>query len=212
MFIAVVALLTFPLPEDPEFDNIKSMGLLLLIIETGVIIFCILLVTKKDFTLRLTDRILSLLPQKIQQTGKNIITSFLEGLEIIKAMQHFTILITTSFAVWIAACAQILLMILAFDADLAIGTTAVASVVVMVLISFALTVPAAPGFVGTFHIAAISGLTIFSVNPEIASAFAVSLHLVSYIPITLTGFYYFMQENIKLSTARSEINQVPEKT
>ncbi|MCH7783239.1 flippase-like domain-containing protein, partial [candidate division KSB1 bacterium] len=190
--------------------NMRSM--LLLIVETGVITFCILLVTKKDFTLRLTDKILNLMPQSIQQTGKNIITSFLEGLEIIKAMQHFFILISTSFAVWIAACAQIFLMILAFDANLTLGTTAVASVVVMVLISFALTLPAAPGFVGTFHFAAISGLIIFSVNPGIASAFAVSLHLVSYIPITLTGFYYFMQENIKFSSARSELSEATEKT
>lgn len=212
LFIAVVALLTFPLPDNPEFDTIKKMGMLLLIIETGVITFCILLVTKKDFTLRLTDKILNLMPQKIQQTGKKIITSFLEGLEIIKAMQHFFILISTSFAIWIAACAQIFLMILAFDANLALGTMVVASVVVMVMISFALTLPAAPGFVGTFHFAAISGLTIFSVNPGIASAFAVSLHLVSYIPITLTGFYYFMQENIKLSTARSELSETPEKS
>jgi len=207
LFIAVVALLTFPLPDNPEFENIKRMGMLLLVVETGVIIFCILLVTKQEFTLRLTDRLLSFLPHKIQQTGKNFITSFLEGLKIIKAMQHFLIIIITSFTVWIAACAQIFLMILAFDSNLAMGTIAVASVVVMVLISFALTLPAAPGFVGTYHFAAISGLTIFSVNPGVASAFAVSLHLISYLPITLTGFYYFMQENIKLTAAKPEISE-----
>lgn len=209
LFIAVIALLFFPLPDNPAFEAIKYFGLILLLVEFAIIIFCILLVTLRDATLRITDRLLSIMPDKIQSAGKSIIDSFLEGLEIIKAAQHYFVITVSSFAIWLVACAQIFLMMYAFNADLGLGTSAVASVVVMVLISFALTIPAAPGFVGTFHAAAIQGLVIFSVSPNVASGFAFSLHLVSYIPITLTGFYYFMKENIKLSTSRSDLQEQP---
>lgn len=185
---------------------------MLVIVEMSIIIFCVLLVTKKNFTLKLTNKVLNLLPDKIRIIGKNIISSFLEGLEIIVKMRHYLILTMTTIGIWVIGCLQIFLMLMAFDGGLDFQTAVIASVVVLVLVSFALTIPAAPGALGTFHGFAMLGLAIFSIDPGIASGFTVSLHLSAYIPITLTGFYYFMRENIKLSAEQKEITEAPENT
>ena len=212
LFIALAVLLFFPLSNNPGIDSMKFFGLILILVEIFIITFCVLLVTKKEFTLRMTDKILVMLPEKVQIVGKNIINSFIEGLEIIVKMKHYFILTMTTIGIWVVGCIQVLLILLAFDSGLDIQTAVVASIVVLVLISFALTIPAAPGAVGTFHGFAMLGLAIFSIDPGISSGFTVSLHLAAYIPITLTGFYYFMQENIKFSTARSELSEATEKT
>jgi len=207
LFIAVIAIIFLPIPKTPQYEMIKYFGIILLIIELSVIIFCFMLVTRRNFTLRFTDRVLKILPGKIQEGGKNIIKSFLDGLEIMKATQHFFRLIVSSFAIWFVAFLQIYIMLSAFNVNLNIFTMIVASIVNMVLISFALTIPSAPGFVGTFHAAAKEGLVMFSVDANIASGFSVLLHASSYLPITLTGFYFFLRENIKFSAAKAEFQE-----
>jgi len=207
LFIAVIAIVFLPIPKNTHYETIKYFGIILLIIELSAIIFCFMLVTRRDFTLRVTDRILGILPKKIQEMGKNIINSFLDGLEIMKAAQHFFRLIVSSFAIWFVAFLQIYIMLSAFNVNLDISTMIVASIVDMVLISFALTIPSAPGFVGTFHAAAKEGLVMFSVDANIASGFSVLLHLSSIIPITITGFFFFLRENIKFYAAQAEFQE-----
>ena len=166
-----------------------------------------MIIARRDFTLRIIDRIFGILPKKIQEKSKNIITSFLDGLEIMKSTKHLFKLTVSTFAIWFVTISIVYVMLIAFNANMNIFTMIVASIVNMVLVSFAVTIPSAPGFVGTFHLAAKEGLVMFSVDPTIASGFSVLLHASSYIPITLTGFYFFLRENIKFSAAKTEFRE-----
>lgn len=176
-------------------------------VELIVIIFCFVLVTKRDFAFGLIDRILAILPEKIKKRGKNITGSFLDGLEIMKAARHFIKLTVLSFAIRFAAFLQVISMLIAFNVNMDMFTMVVAAVVIMVLNRFASTILSAPGSVGTFHAAANEGLVIFTVDPNTAIGFSILLHLSTYIPITLTGFYFFLRENIKISAAQKEYRE-----
>ena len=80
----------------------------------------------------------------------------------------------------------------------------VMSCVVVILGSFAVTIPSSPGFIGTYHLAVQGGLTIFGVDPSIGFAYAVLLHFTAVIPITIIGFYFFLNENIKYASIKTE--------
>ncbi|MFC1513912.1 lysylphosphatidylglycerol synthase transmembrane domain-containing protein [candidate division KSB1 bacterium] len=204
LFIAVAAILFLPIPQNDEFELIKTSCLILFAIELLVILICYLLLTKREATLNIFNRLLKIFPEKIRNSAHGIIDSFITGLEIFRAAKHFSLLIFTSFLIWLVVLIQIAVMITAFNINFDLFTLFIASVIVMVFISLILTLPSAPGFVGTYHAAAKTGITMFSVNPDIAISLATILHLSAYIPVTIMGFYYLLKENIKISDAKKD--------
>jgi uncharacterized membrane protein YbhN (UPF0104 family) len=53
--------------------------------------------------------------------------------------------------------------------------------------------PSAPGFFGIFELFAKAGLTIYGVPDDLAVAWAISFHFLSFIPITVIGAWYFVR-------------------
>jgi hypothetical protein len=63
-------------------------------------------------------------------------------------------------------------------------------------------VPSSPGFFGVFEVAATVGLTIYGVPKELAVSWALSYHLLSFIPITAIGAMYFARLGLSLGSVR----------
>jgi uncharacterized membrane protein YbhN (UPF0104 family) len=59
------------------------------------------------------------------------------------------------------------------------------------LIAIGVAVPSAPGFFGVFEALGREGLGLYGVEPTLAVTWAIGFHLLSFIPITLIGGYYF---------------------
>ena len=53
-------------------------------------------------------------------------------------------------------------------------------------------IPSSPGYVGTFDYFAILGLTAFGAHRVIATAFAMIVHLILWLPVTLVGAAFFV--------------------
>ena len=51
-------------------------------------------------------------------------------------------------------------------------------------------IPAAPAFVGTFHLAAAATLAFMGANPGVAGSYAMVLWLNHFVSTTLLGLYY----------------------
>ena len=59
------------------------------------------------------------------------------------------------------------------------------------LVSLAVALPAAPGFVGVFHAAAVLGLGLYGVDQTRAASFAIAFHMGGWITVTGLGLYYY---------------------
>lgn len=53
-------------------------------------------------------------------------------------------------------------------------------------------IPSSPGYVGTFDYFAAEGLVAYGADPEISVAFAVTVHAVLWLPLTVAGLGYLM--------------------
>lgn len=73
------------------------------------------------------------------------------------------------------------------------------AMVVMSVIVVGVMIPAAPGFVGTYHAFCARALVAFGVDPARAFTYAVVTHAVQYILHTLVGFICVMRENVRLA-------------
>ena len=58
--------------------------------------------------------------------------------------------------------------------------------------------PSSPGFVGIFETAAKLALPVYGVDPAQAVTWAIGFHVLSYIPITLIGGWYFLRMGLHL--------------
>ncbi|MCX7835025.1 MAG: flippase-like domain-containing protein [bacterium] len=89
-----------------------------------------------------------------------------------------------SLAMWITSATTILLF-----SPLSHGSiNLLNALVVTILIAIGVTIPAAPGFVGTYHLFCKIGLVAFGVDPEYAVAIAVVTHFMSFFWNNVIGF------------------------
>jgi uncharacterized protein (TIRG00374 family) len=67
------------------------------------------------------------------------------------------------------------------------------------IVNLATTLPAAPGYIGTFDAPGIEVLVAFGIAREVATPYTLVLHAALWLPITLLGIVYMARENIRWS-------------
>jgi uncharacterized membrane protein YbhN (UPF0104 family) len=78
------------------------------------------------------------------------------------------------------------------------------------IIAISVAIPSSPGFFGVFEAAGKIALGMYGVSETLAVTWAVGFHLLSFIPITLIGAYYFARAGItfaELSKAGSAASE-----
>ena len=82
-----------------------------------------------------------------------------------------------------------------------------AAIFLQTLIAVGVALPSAPGFFGVFEKLANVGLAIYGVGPDRATSWAIGYHILSFIPITVIGVYYFARLGLhfkEIESARGE--------
>jgi uncharacterized membrane protein YbhN (UPF0104 family) len=146
-------------------------------------------------------------PKNVQEFITKLLGSFLDGFAIFKKTDRFWTITWQSVAIWLlyAAVNYAVLEAFSLNASLPIG----ASFIILVIVNISIMLPAAPGYVGTFHLACQQSLLLFNVylpqtnqiSDSAALSFALILHISNFIPITLVGFYYFYREHLDFAEA-----------
>jgi hypothetical protein len=67
------------------------------------------------------------------------------------------------------------------------------------IVNLATTLPAAPGYLGTFDAPGIAVLVMFGVAQPTATAYTLVLHAALWLPVTLLGFFYMARQSIHWS-------------
>ncbi|MCH7495745.1 MAG: flippase-like domain-containing protein, partial [Candidatus Marinimicrobia bacterium] len=130
------------------------------------------------------------------------IVSFSEGLQIVSQYKKYFGLLLISVLHWPIYISTVWFTFQAFDYSYGI----IESFVVLVFITFAVAIPSAPGYVGTFHGLVVASMALFGLAGDSARAFSVILHAVNYIPVTLVGFYYYWKLQMTFKEIESEVD------
>ncbi len=83
----------------------------------------------------------------------------------------------------------------------AVGITAPFSAALLLqgLIAIGVAVPSVPGFFGVFEMGRPAGARcIYGVDRSLATSWAIGFHVLTFIPITLIGIYYFTKLGFRL--------------
>jgi uncharacterized protein (TIRG00374 family) len=178
--------------------NIQEFALIGTGLFIGALVVFLLAAMFPKITLRIGQWFIDrFLPQRIREQTSGIMHKFLDGLESLRSPFNILMVFFTSVLIWLLETAKYWFVMHAF-------TFRVSYFALMLLngvANLATTIPAAPGYIGTWEAVTKAVLMAYGVPVAEALGYAVVLHMALWLPITLLGAYYMTREGVKWSDA-----------
>jgi len=191
----VVLSIDFPLEWASVETAVKTGGILMLIFFVISILLLIMLKERTQAFIIITEKLTFFLPSRIKQKIIDILNNFSKGLVLIKGPYQLLAVIFYSFILWGLTVFQVYVIGLSLDMSLPF----LAPFLILVLLCFSVTIPSAPGYIGTFHLACQYGLVFYGFSHEKALSMAIVLHAAGVIPTVILGLMIFLLQHISLS-------------
>jgi uncharacterized protein (TIRG00374 family) len=176
--------------------NIQEFALIGIGLFIGALVVFILAAMFPRITLKIGQWFIDrLLPKRIREKSSGIMHKFLDGLASLRSPVNVLMVLITSTLIWLLETVKYWFVMHAF-------TFSVSFFALMLLngvANLATTIPAAPGYIGTWEAVTKAVLVAYAVPSAEALGYAVVLHVALWLPITLLGAYYMAHEGIKWS-------------
>jgi hypothetical protein len=194
MFLVVLLLMPFPAGTASIFNqrNIKLVGFLSFIFYLSVLGTLLLMYFHNQRVNRLFDYLLKPFPPNLALKVRGKVDAFIFGLGILKNLRDIVIISFYSALVWVITFLLIYFLFFPFGIHLSL----LSAVFLTVILVFGVTIPSAPGFIGTFHWACAAALMFLGVEANLAKSYAIILWFISFIPITSLGLFLLWKEGL----------------
>ena len=199
LFFLVIIALLFSLPLWIKQAGVAAAAFFILLTA-----FLILLLIKKATGIRLAKKIINIFSPRFANKVGELLENFLSGLVIVNHKRNIFWAFIFSIIVWLSEASTYYIIGLSFGIDLPVYV----ALLTVVIVNIGILIPSAPGYVGAFEFFTISALSIFAIEKSIALSYAIVLHAVLFIPITIIGVYFFWKENLHLSDI-TNVSKVP---
>ena len=113
----------------------------------------------------------------------------MEGLLCLRDPRNLVMIFLTSVVIWLLETVKYWFVMHAFD----FSVSFFALMLMNGVVNLATTLPSAPGYIGTFDGPGIAVLTLYGIDPAVATAYTLTLHAALWLPITLLGIYYMVR-------------------
>jgi glycosyltransferase 2 family protein len=155
------------------------------ILAFGLLVFIIVGAIFPNQIKKVSGLFLSIAPIKIRKALEKFIESLLVGATVLNSPKNLFAVICYTICVWLVTYASYYVFFWLFD----IPGTFMQATVVTVFIALAVAAPSAPGFIGVYQIGCVAAFALFSVDIELATAYALISHLVQYGCTVIYGAY-----------------------
>jgi uncharacterized protein (TIRG00374 family) len=197
LLILLITLFTLKMPQgmDDAGLALKAGGALMFLLYCGVLFFLFLLKRQTLRTLSFVKFMMKPFPERFAERLIPVLGSFIAGIRLSSRGGHISAILGSSVLIWTFAVLPVDMTLRSFGIDLPIT----ASMFILVLLVFAVMVPASPGFIGTYHYACFKGLSVFGVTESKAVSVALIVHGTAFFPVIIAGFYYLWRSKISFN-------------
>ncbi len=205
IFDAIVLLsLMFLAVLDPAFpEGVRIVGRTIPQFAAGGVVFVIALLAVCYFAVLQPAQLLALvglvartiLP-KFESTLVRIVGNGVGGLAVLKDSRRFLAVLLWAMAHWLV---HALALYICFRA-VGISVPFSAALFLQGILGIGVAIPSSPGFFGVFETVAVIGLGVYGVPKDVAISWALAYHILSFIPITVMGAYYFTRLGLNVGT------------
>lgn len=188
-------------------DQVRQWGWMLSGLAFTVAALIVVIRVQERLFLRIARWVTDRLPEKAGKGAYSFAEGFVKALEMLDSPMAYVRAFGWSLYLWIAISLVYVLGFWAFHLDVPALRGAL---VLTTLVAIAVSVPSAPGFIGSFQLGCVIGMRIFGVPESPALAFSIVLHLTQFIGIIGAGLYSLWSENISLREVEAvEQSDVP---
>jgi len=188
-----IALLVSPIDENTPAGRLVQGGArLLLMLSVGLTVFVVVAERNR----RLAHELIRRMPGSIRDRAGRLLDRFLDGFALFRDLGTLLKVFLLSFGMFLSF--SVALWITAWSLEIALPWYA--GLVMLVVTAIGIMVPAAPGYVGTLHVACTAGLALYGVEKTPASAFGWFYFFSQWLPITSVGLFYLNREGLSLQS------------
>ena len=176
-------------------DQVRHWGYYLSGLAATVAAAVIIVRWQEALALRILQLALRPLPAALSAPVDNFFRGFVQALETLQSPLTFVQLLGWSLYLWLVIALIYLLGILAFDIP---AQVLVASITVSAIVAIAVSVPQAPGYIGSFQLGCTLSLAIFNVSQSHAIAYSIVSHLTQFAAVVAAGLYSLAREGMTM--------------
>ena len=209
LLLTGLALMSPGFPRDAAGAG-GTLGLALRLgaIGVGVLVaaLLVLLIWPRP-VVRIAERVAVHLPGNLGRIAVDALQAFLEGLGVLQSPRLLLQAAVWSLFLWLWNSFGFWVAFLAFDIDAGF----IAAIFVQSAVALFVAIPSAPGFFGTWHLAARVALTdVYGVPVSQSLSYAVGFHLGGFFPVTFLGLFYAWRLGMSLKDVGGAETRVEE--
>jgi uncharacterized protein (TIRG00374 family) len=158
---------------------------------TAVVVFFIL-ATRPNLLRRIVETVGKALPTRINRLMTRLADEVIEGLQALRSPTDLAGAVVCSFASWMVEAS--VYWIVSFAFGLNVGYPVM--LLTVGVVNLAGLIPASPGQIGVFEFFVSLVLIAVGVPDTIAHAYALVVHVVIWLPVTLAGFAFLIRQGL----------------
>ena len=192
------------LPFFPLNESLRRFVIGFTILFLGALVAFLLLAARPEQAERLYGWVIDrFVPTRWRVPVRDILNRFVGGLHSLRSGRDVATIFGTSVVLWLLETGKYWFVMHAFPFTVSFFTLMLMNGVVNLFT----TIPAAPGYVGTFDAPGIEILKNAGVDAEIASAYTLVLHAALWLPITLLGVWYMWRTHLSWQAVQEELQE-----
>jgi len=194
VILALIFLFNFEIINIPNW-------LIFSIVLTTVILFGILfLISSNKISWTFIKQRKYLFNSKLGSKFYDILKNIVTGLSVINKAPNKIGVYGFIFVLWGMYYLSFIFVVKSAN----LGLNWVDSGVLFIILSLAISIPAAPGYIGTYHATCVGALTtIYNIGLGESQTFAVLAHAMMFVPIVIIGSIFFLKNSMKFSKLKS---------
>ncbi|MCK6547871.1 flippase-like domain-containing protein [Myxococcota bacterium] len=185
--------------EPPSAEWVSVAAWLMAAVFVGAVVVSALVAWQEERALRLARLVLTPTPATFSAKVVGLLERLGKGLHTLKSPKETAIVVALSLLIWTLEVVVYFFVQRAFG----MSVSPLGLALVMAVLSLGLTAPSAPGFVGVYEGLVIKALAVYGVGDPLAPAFALTLHLIHFVPGTLLGLAFTWKSGLKLREIRT---------
>lgn len=197
MLAIFIALFPFFLTSEYNFPSwLLNCAWLFLVLVIAFVVFLLIIA--------FNEKRANVLLERVEKGGGNYsrkamlaLRGFIRGLGFVKNWRLTLFIFLVSLLIWLMEATVIYFVLFAFGVSLPISAYLFITTILLVAIA----IPAAPGFIGSWHYACVLGLSFFGVGADIAFAFGVLYHFMTILLLGALGLLFLPANYLALRAA-----------
>jgi uncharacterized protein (TIRG00374 family) len=175
--------------------QVQQWGWMLGGLAVAVAAVIVLIRVQEQLALSIARRLSAILPGASGAAAYRFAEGFVQALKMLDSPMAYVRAFAWSLYLWMVISLIYVLGFWAFHLDVPALRGAL---VLTALVSIAVSVPSAPGFIGSFQLGCVLALKIFKVPESEALAFSLVVHLTQFVGVIGAGLYSLWSEGISL--------------